>query len=117
MITNKRSRKTINLQKSYRAKTKFVQNEQGDIEQNTVLYEEGTGSQKQPIFQTKHCKVKVTRSSLLFDFKFDRRRLPMYKVEAYVYDETNMITDFITSDLGAKAIDTADNELKKRNSK
>ena len=113
MIQNKRSRKTINLNKPYRAVTRFIQNEQGNLEQNTVLYEDNNGSQKQPVFQTKHCKVQVTKTSLLLDFKFPRKKLPTHAIEAYVYDETNMITDFISSDVGQKAIDTAEKEILK----
>lgn len=112
-IKNKRKSKNIRLDKSYKAITRFIQNEKGDIEQNTILYDESNGSQRQPIFQTKHCKVQVTKTSLLFDFKFNRKRLPTHAIESHVYDETNMITDFITSETGARAIDMAEKEILK----
>lgn len=113
MLTiNKTKRKTVKIGKSYNACTKFVQNEQGDIEQKTVLYEQETGSQIQPIFQTKHCKVQVTKGGLLLRFKFDRRRQTMDSIEGCVYDETNLVTDFLQSEAGVRAIATAEKELR-----
>gem|GEM_PF-2350516 len=110
---NKMKRKTVNIGKSYNACTKFVQNENGDIEQKTVLYEQSTGSQIQPVFQTKHCKVQVTKGGLLMRFKFDRRRMSMDSIETCVYNETNMITDFLQSETGVRAVSIAEKELEK----
>ena len=113
MSIKNKTRKTLRLDKSYTATTRFVQNENGDIEQRTTLYEHETGSQRQPIYQTKHCRVQVTKESLLMYFKFNRKRLPTFAISGCVYDETNLITDFIESEPGSKAIMIADKELNK----
>lgn len=111
--TNKRKRKTVDLRKSYNAKTRFVEREDGSVEQVTVMYDEKTGRQRRCIFETRHGKVQVTRGGLLIGFNFDRRRLDAAEMESYVYNETNEMTDFLASDCGERAVSKAAAELEK----
>ncbi len=99
------------LNKSYTATTRFVMNEEGNIEQRTVLYEHETGSQLQPVFQTKHCKVQITRGGLLLRFKFSRRKMPLIEIEDCVNEETELIIDFLTSEAGQRAVELAEENL------
>ncbi len=111
MINNKRNDKTIELNKSYNAHTRFIMNEQGNVEQQTILYEQSNGSQKQPVYSTKHCTVKVTRGGLIVSFYFDRRRMTAQSIESSVNSETSLVNGFITSDTGQRAIDEAEREI------
>ncbi len=113
MTTNKTKKKSIRLDKSYAASTRFIVNETGNVEQKTTLYEESTGSQRQTVFNAKHCKLQVTKGGLLISFKFDRRKMPTSAISGCIYDETNLITDFIESEVGSRAIDNAEKEIDK----
>ena len=99
------------LNKSYSATTRFCMNEDGNIEQRTVLYEHETGSQLQPVFQTKHCKVQITRGGLLLRFKFSRRNMSLDIAEDYTNEESELIFDFLRSEAGQRAIELAEQEI------
>ena len=101
------------LNKSYSATTRFCMNEDGNIEQRTVLYEHETGSQLQPVFQTKHCKVQITRGGLLLRFKFSRRNMSLDIAEDYTNEESELIFDFLRSEAGQRAIELAEQEILK----
>lgn len=99
------------LNKSYSATTRFCMNEDGNIEQRTVLYEHETGSQLQPVFQTKHCKVQITSGGLLIRFKFSRRNMSLDIAEDYTNEESELIFDFLRSEAGQRAIELAEQEI------
>lgn len=101
------------LNKSYSATTRFCMNEDGNIEQRTVLYEHETGSQLQPVFQTKHCKVQITSGGLLIRFKFSRRNMSLDIAEDYTNEESELIFDFLRSEAGQRAIELAEQEILK----
>lgn len=111
-LINKKN-ESITLNKSYSATTRFCMNEDGNIEQRTVLYEHETGSQLQPVFQTKHCKVQITSGGLLLRFKFSRRNMSLDIAEDYTNEESELIFDFLRSEAGQRAIELAEQEILK----
>ena len=96
------------LNRSYSAKTRFSINSEGNIEQRTVLYGRETGSQLQPVFRTRHCKVQIGREGLFLRFRFPRKQMSPLEMEDCVCREAEIISDFLSSAEGEQAISNAE---------
>ena len=99
--------KTLNLNKSYSAKTRFSIDEDGRVNQQTVLYEEN-GSQKKLIFKTEHGELAITRKSAIMKFTFDRFLLKPKDIGAYGQKELKEMIAFLRSEIGQITVMTAE---------
>jgi hypothetical protein len=105
-IINKTS-KTLDLGKSYLAKTQFVINQDGNVEQKTVLYKD-KGSRKRVIFTTPHGELAITRKSAIFKFIFNRHQFTPDEMEINQKFELEEIIDFLNSGFGRVAVESVD---------
>ena len=103
--------KTIELGKNYKATTRYFIGSNGSIEQQTTVYDAKTGTFVQTVYQTKHCKVKVTRGGLLVHFKFSRRRMRPAEITRAMKQELPIVSAFINSRVGLFTIENAELDL------
>ena len=103
--------KTIELGKNYKATTRYFIGSNGSIEQQTTVYDAKTGTLVQTVFQTKHCKVKVTKGGLLVHYKFNRRRMRPREISQAMKSEMPVINAFINSTVGLFTIENAEMDL------
>lgn len=103
--------KTIKIGKNYKATTRYYIGSNGSIEQQTTVYEPKTGTHVQPVFQTKHCKVQVTKGGLIVRFKFSRRQKKLCDITKLMTQEQAVVKAFLNSKVGYYAIETAETEL------
>ena len=109
-LTNK-TIKNVDLGKSYLSKTKFVINQDGNVEQQTVLYKD-KGCKKRVIYTTRHGELAITRKSAIFKFIFDRHQFSPEEMETTAVVEMMEIIDYLLSGWGRLAIDQVDQGFK-----
>lgn len=101
----------VDLHKSLSSKVTFKRDDSGNLCQETTIYESETHSQRVCVFKTRHSVVSVTRSGLHIRFLFNRKKNNGFDLENFLYDESNQITDWLSSDGASKIISKAEEGL------